>query len=218
MIKLLSWTTPNGRKISIALEEMGLAYEAIAVDITAGEQNTPEFRKINPNGKIPAIIMPDGRTVMESGAILFFLGENANQFMPQRGTSAYWQMMEWLMWQASGQGPMLGQAHHFLHYNKGKSDYAEERYHAEAIRLYGVLNERLLGRQHILGTMSIVDFAIWPWISRFEWHEVDLNDFPNVREYYVRLADRPAFQRGYAEPIDVGPIPMPAAPKPLRLE
>lgn len=209
MIKLLTWTTPNGRKISIALEEMGLAYEAIAVDIGAGEQNSADFLKINPHGKIPALIMPDGRVVTESGAILLFLAENAGQFMPQRGTTAYWEMIQWLMWQMSDQGPMLGQAHHFLHYNKGKSDYADKRYHDAALRTYGLLNNRLEGRSHILGPMTIVDFAIWPWLARFEWHQVPINDFPNVREYYLRLAERPGFQAGYQQPDNVGPIPMP---------
>ena len=209
MIKLYSWTTPNGRKISIALEEMGLAYEAFAIDISKGETRTPDFLAMNPNGKIPAVVMPDGTVVNESGAILMYLAEHTGKFAPKYNTPAYWEMLEWMMWQMSGQGPMLGQAHQFLHYNPGKAPYAEEKYHTEALRLYGVLNDRLAGQQTILDELSIVDFAVWPWVSRFEWHQVPINDFPNVREYYVRLADREGFQKGYAQPLDAGPIPMP---------
>ncbi|MEO0343975.1 MAG: glutathione S-transferase family protein [Pseudomonadota bacterium] len=209
MIKLFTWTTPNGRKISIALEEMGLSYEAIAIDIGAGDQNTPEFRAMNPNGKIPAIVMPDGTIVNESGAILMYLAEHTGKFAPKYNTPAYWEMLEWMMWQMAGLGPMLGQAHQFLKYNPGKAPFAEDRYQKEALRLYEVLNDRLAGRQTILDELSIVDFAVWPWVSRFEWHQVPINEFSNVREYYLRLADREGFQKGYVQPMDVGHIPMP---------
>ena len=208
-MKLYSWTTPNGRKVSIALEEMGIPFETIPIDITKDDQHKPEFLAINPNHKIPALV--DGDVIVnESGAILLYLAKKTGKFAPEYGTSEYWTMMEWLMWQMSGFGPMLGQAHHFLHYNPGKSDYAEARYQKEALRLYGVLNAHLSKSSFILNELSIADFAIWPWASRFEFQRVDLNDFPAVRDWYVKLAERPAFQRGYALPLDVGPIPFPA--------
>jgi len=207
-VKLYTWTTPNGRKVSIALEEMGIPYEAIAIDITKGDQHKPEFLAINPNNKIPALV--DGDVIVnESGAILLYLADKTGKFAPRQGTPAYWTMVEWVMWQMSGFGPMLGQAHHFLHYNQGKSEYSEKRYHDEASRLYGVLNARLSQSPFMLEELSIVDFATWPWASRFDYHKIDLNDFPAVREWYLRLAERPGFQRGYAQPLDVGPIPLP---------
>ncbi|HCI06709.1 MAG TPA: glutathione S-transferase, partial [Sulfitobacter sp.] len=121
----------------------------------------------------------------------------------------YWQMMQWLMWQMGGFGPMIGQAHHFLKYNKGKSEYSEQRYHTETLRLYGVLDRHLATSPYIISTLSIADFATWPWVSRFEYHQVDLNDFPNVKRWYLELAARPAFARGYAQPKDAGQIPLP---------
>ncbi len=208
MIKLYSWTTPNGRKVSIALEEMGLPYEAIAIDITKGDQLKADFLAISPNNKIPAIVDGD-RALFESGAILLYLAEKTGKFTPEKGSDAYWDMMQWLMWQMGGFGPMVGQAHHFLHYNPGKLPYAEKRYHDETLRLYRVLDQRLAGRACIADDLSIADFATWPWASRFDYHKVDLNAFPNVRRWYCDLAARPAFQRGYAQPLDVGPIPMP---------
>ncbi|MBM7069261.1 glutathione S-transferase family protein [Actibacterium sp. 188UL27-1] len=209
MLQLYTWTTPNGRKISIALEEMGLPYAAHAVDITKGDQHTPKFLKINANHKIPSLVDEGGTIINESGAILLYLAQRSRQFMPDYGTPAYWQMMEWLMWQMAGFGPMLGQAHHFLHYNAGKSDYAETRYHTETRRLYGVLEGHLRNSPYMIDMLSIADFAVWPWVSRFEYHRIDLTEFPAVRAWYEALAARPAFARGYAQPVDVGPIPMP---------
>lgn len=208
MIKLYTAPTPNGRKISIALEEMGLAYEAILVNIGKDEQFAPEFLKISPNNKIPAITDGDF-SLFESGAILIYLARKSGKLLPPEGTGEYWRVMEWLMWQMGGLGPMLGQAHHFLKYNQGKSDYAETRYHTEAKRLYGVLDKHLEGRAFIVDEMTIADIAIWPWASRYEWHQINLNDFPNVKRWYVALAQRPAFQRGYSVPIDAGPVPLP---------
>lgn len=208
MIKLYTAPTPNGRKISIALEEMDLAYEAILVNIGKDEQFAPEFLKISPNNKIPAIT--DGEfSLFESGAILIYLARKSGTLLPPEGTDDYWRVMEWLMWQMGGFGPMLGQAHHFLKYNQGKSDYSEERYHTEAKRLYGVLDKHLEGRAFIVGELTIADIAIWPWASRYEWHRINLNDFPNVKRWYVALAARPAFQRGYAQPVDASPVPLP---------
>lgn len=208
MIELYSWTTPNGRKVSIALEEMELPYESISVDIGNDDQFAPDFLKISPNNKIPAI--KDGETALfESGAILMYLAEKSGKFMPEYGSDQYWQMMQWLMWQMGGLGPMAGQSHHFLKYNPGKSEYAEQRFHTETKRLYGVLDKHLQTSAYIIDTLSIADFAIWPWVSRFEWHQIDLNAFPAVKRWYLELADRPAFQRGYQQPKDAGPIPMP---------
>jgi len=208
MIKLYTFPTPNGRKISIALEELGLAYEAVPIDITKGAQFEPGFLKISPNGKIPAIADGDF-ALFESGAILLYLARKAGNLLPPEGTDAYWRVMEWLMWQMGGLGPMLGQAHHFLKHNPGLSDYAEKRYHKEAKRLYGVLDKQLEAHPFVAGDYSVADIAIWPWVSRFDFHQVDLNAFPAVKRWYVQLAERPTFQRGYAQPIEVNPVPLP---------
>lgn len=208
MIKLYTAPTPNGRKISIALEEMELDYEPILVNISADEQFEPDFLKISPNNKIPAITDGD-QSIFESGAILIYLARKAGKFLPPEGTSEYWRVMEWLMWQMGGFGPMLGQAHHFLRGNEGKAPYAEERYKNEATRLYGVLDRHLEHCEFIINELSIADFAIWPWASRFEWHQVDMNAFPSVKRWYLELAGRQAFERGYKVPFDMGDIPTP---------
>ncbi len=206
MYDLYTWTTPNGRKVSILLEELGVDYAAHPIDIGADDQFKPEFLKISPNNKIPAIVeRATGRSLMESGAILLWLAETHGGFMGEER----WETVEWLMWQMGGVGPFLGQAHHFLKYNKGKAPYAETRYHTEALRLYGVLDRRLEGRDYIAGSYSVADIATWPWISRFEWQEVDLNEFPRVKEWYLRIAERPAVQKGYHVPKHVNEIPMP---------
>ena len=208
MIDLYTWSTPNGRKVSILLEELGVPYEVHAIDIGKDDQFAPEFLAISPNNKIPAIVDRDtGQSLMESGAILLYLAQKHARFLPEG--PAYWEAMEWLMWQMGGFGPMLGQAHHFLRFNKGVSDYAETRYGSEAARLYGVLENRLKGRDFVVGDYSIADMAIWPWASRFEWQNIDLGEFPNVRDWYVRIAERDAVQKGYAVPKDMGPIPLP---------
>ncbi|RMF34294.1 MAG: glutathione S-transferase family protein [Alphaproteobacteria bacterium] len=212
MIDLYTWTTPNGRKVSIMLEELGVDYVAHPIDITKGEQFAPDFLKIAPNNRIPAITdSQTGQTLMESGAILLYLADRYDRFACKG--SEYWRMMEWLMWQMGGLGPMLGQIHHFVKYNRGKAPYAEERYTKEGHRLYGVLDRRLQGRDYIVGEgrgeYTITDMACWPWISRFEWQEIDLNDYPNVRDWYLHIAERPAVQRGYKVPKDVGDVPLP---------
>lgn len=207
MIDLYTWTTPNGRKVSILLEELGLDYTAHAVDIGTGAQMAPDFLKISPNNKIPAIVdHATGMSLMESGAIMIYLAERHGRFVPTGG-AARAKVIEWLMWQMGGLGPMAGQGHHFLKYNKGKSAYAEERYSAEVQRLYGVLDRQLEGQNHVAGDYSIADMAIWPWVSRHEWHEVELRDFPNVRSWYRRLLEREAVQRGYHVPKHMGEIP-----------
>jgi len=209
MIDLYTWTTPNGRKVSIALEELGLPYTAHAVDIGKDEQFKPDFLKIAPNNRIPAIVDRDtGIALMESGAILIYLADRTGRLMPKEGEARY-RVIEWLMWQMGGLGPMAGQAHHFLRARKGVSEYAEERYVNEAKRLYGVLDRRLDGRDFIADEYSIADIASWPWVSRYEWHNVDINDFPNVRRWYLSIAKRPAVQRGYHVPKPAGDIPVP---------
>ena len=209
MIDLYTWTTPNGRKVSILLEELGVDYTAHPIDISKDEQFAPDFLKIAPNNRIPAIVDHDtGVQMMETGAIMLYLADKYGKFMPT-GEKDRWAAIEWLMWQMGGLGPMLGQVHHFVKYNEGTSAYAEERYSKEAHRLYGVLDRRLEGQAYIVGDYSITDMACWPWISRFEWQEIDLNDYPNVRDWYVRIAERPAVQRGYQVPKYVTDVPMP---------
>lgn len=210
MIDLYTWTTPNGRKISILLEELGLRYRAIAVDISSGEQFAPDFLRISPNNKIPAIVDHDNNiALMESGAILIYLAEKAGGLIPA-SVERRFRTLEWLNWQVGGFGPMLGQAHHFLKYNPGVSTYAEERFEAEARRLYSVLDRRLEGREFVADEYSIADIAIWPWVSRFEWQRIDLNAYPNVLRWYLAIAARPAVQSGYHVPAHVNDIPVPA--------
>lgn len=206
MIDLYTWPTPNGRKVSIALEEFGLDYRAHPVNILNGEQHNPDFLRISPNNKIPAILDHDsGRAMMESGAILLYLACTHDRF---RGDD-HWRTLEWLMLQMGGVGPMLGQAHHFLHFNRGKAPYAEQRYAAEAKRLYGVLNAHLADHEHLSGSYSIADMATWPWISRYQWQGIDWADYPHLKRWYLAIADRPAVQRGFDVPMKVGDIPRP---------
>ena len=209
MIDLYTWTTPNGRKASIMLEEIGLAYTVHAIDISKDEQFAPEFLKVAPNNRIPAIVDRDSNlALMEFGAILLYLADKTGKLLPKSGEGRY-RTIEWLMWQMGGPGPMLGQVHHFVKYNAGKAPYAEERYLKEAARLYGVLDLRLEGRQFVADDYSISDIAIWTWISRSEWQQMDLKKYPNVKRWYTTIAARPAVQRGYKQPKDVGDVPMP---------
>jgi GST-like protein len=209
VIDLYTWTTPNGRKASIMLEEVGIPYEAHAVDIGKDEQFKPEFLKISPNNRIPAIVDRDNDfSVFESGAILLYLAEKAGKLLPTDKLKRY-RVIEWLMWQMGGIGPMLGQTHHFVKYNKGKAPYAEERYLKETHRLYGVLDKQLKDNEYMAGEYSVADITTWPWISRYEWQTVDLNQYPNVKRWYVAIAKRPAVQKGYDVPKKVQDIPMP---------
>ena len=207
MITLYTAGTPNGRKVSIALEELELPYDVVPIDIAKGDQFAPEFLKISPSNKIPAIVDGDV-ALMQSGAILLYLAAKAGRLAPACDTPVYHNVMQWLMWQMSEFGPMLGQAHHFLKFNRGISDYAEERYFKEAQRLYGVLNTQLADRDYVADEFSIADIAIFPWAARFEFQTIDLNDYPNVLDWYRRLSDRPAFVRGYAIPKEES-IPAP---------
>ncbi|MFN3825071.1 MAG: glutathione S-transferase family protein [Pseudorhodobacter sp.] len=212
MIDLYTWTTPNGRKVSILLEELGLPYTVHPIDIGKGAQFAPDFLRHAPNNRIPAIHDHDtGQSLMESGAILLYLADKTGRFRCEG--AEYWRMLEWLMWQMGGLGPMLGQVHHFVKFNPGKSPYAEDRYGTEAARLYRVLNDRLAGRDYVAGAgrgdYSVADMVIWPWVARFEWQGIDLNTFPEVCRWYLSIAARPAVQRGYAVPQDAGAIPLP---------
>ncbi|MDA8811967.1 glutathione S-transferase N-terminal domain-containing protein [Amylibacter sp.] len=210
MIDLYTWTTPNGRKVSILLEELGVPYEVHSIDLSKDEQFSKEFSKISPNNKIPAIVDREtGVEMMETGAIMLYLSNKYGKF--QCEGAEYWQMVEWLMWQMAGFGPMLGQVHHFVKYNKGKSEYSEKRYYNEAKRLYNVLEKQLEGRDFIAGegkgSYSIADMSCWPWVSRFEWQEIDLNLYPNIKDWYIQISNRPAVQKGYSIPKFVTEIP-----------
>ncbi|MBI1385776.1 MAG: glutathione S-transferase [Rhizobiales bacterium] len=209
MIDFYTWSTPNGRKVSIMLEETGMPYEVHPIDINKDEQFQPHFLAISPNNRIPAIVDREtGVGLFESGAILAYLAERSGQLWPTDLAGRY-RVLQWLMWQMGGFGPMLGQAHHFLHFNPGSSAYAEERFSKETRRLYGVLDRQLARSEFIAGDYSIADIAAWPWAARFEWQRIDLAEFPNVRRWYLAIAGRPAVQRGYHVPVAQSSIPMP---------
>ncbi|HKA99601.1 MAG TPA: glutathione S-transferase N-terminal domain-containing protein [Methyloceanibacter sp.] len=209
MIELYTWSTPNGLKVSIMLEEVGLPYRVHPIDLGKDEQFQPAFLKISPNNKIPAIVDTDnGLHLMESGAILLYLAEKTGQLWPQE-FPAKWRVVEWLMWQMGGPGPFLGQVHHFVKFNPGKAPYAEERYTKEARRLWRVLDRRLREVAYVAGEYSIADIAIWPWIARFGWQPVDFTDHPNVKRWYLAIAERPAVIRGYDVLKQGRAIPLP---------
>lgn len=209
MIDLYTWATPNGRKISIALEELGLPYRVYKIDISKGDQHTPEFTKVSPNQKIPAIV--DGETgisLMESGAILMYLADKAGKLIPS-DPECYWRVVQWLMWQKAGFGPMLGQALHYIKFNPGKSAYSEERFGKEAQRLYSVLDRQLEGNAYIAcDAYTIADIAIWPWVARHTFQGIDLGDYPHVLAWYLGIAGRPAVKAGWAVPLPEE-VPMP---------
>ena len=203
MIELHTWNTPNGRKVSVALEEMGLPYSVHRIDITKGEQHEPAFLAISPNNRIPAIVDPDGPggapiSLFESGAILLYLAEKTGRFLPT-DLRERMPVLEWLMWQMGGFGPMLGQAHHFLGL-KDPADqrYGLERYLAETRRLYGVLDRRLAAVEFVGGALSVADFAVLGWAWRHERHRIDLAEFPQVRRWHEALMARPGVRRGFA--------------------
>jgi GST-like protein len=207
-IDLYYWPTPNGWKISIALEELELPYKVIPVDIGAGEQFEPAFLALNPNNKIPVIVDPDGPdgapiTLFDSGAILVYLAEKTGQLMPSEVRARY-TTLQWLMFQVSGVGPMLGQAHHFRIYAPETIEYAVERYTQEAARMYRVLDRRLGDAEYLGGAYSIADIATFPWISRHERQGQDLADYPNLNRWYQAIAARPAVKRGLAVLDDRG--------------
>jgi len=204
MIELYTWSTPNGRKVSIMLEEIGLPYNVHAINIGKNDQFTPEFVAINPNSKIPAIVDPDGPdgkpvSLMESGAILIYLAEKNGKLMPAAPRERY-AALQWLMFQMGGVGPMFGQVHHFLRAAKEPVPYAIERYTKETQRLYGVLDARLKTERYLAGEYSIADVATYPWVARYEWHKTRLEDFPNVKRWFDEISERPAVQKGMAVP------------------
>lgn len=205
MIDLYTWTTPNGRKVSIMLEELGLAYTVHPINIGKNEQFAPAFLKISPNNRIPAIVDSDGPggqaySLFESGAILWYLAEKTNKFLPQDRAKRF-DALQWLMWQMGGFGPMLGQAHHFLRAAPEPVPYGIKRYTDEAKRLYGVLDRRLAEASFAGGAdYTVADMAIYPWAARHEWHQVRLEDFPNVKRWYDSVGARPAVKKGMAVP------------------
>ncbi len=204
-LDLYTWTTPNGRKLSIALEELELPYRVHPINIGKGEQHTPEFLAISPNNKIPALVDPEGPggepiALFESGAILLYLAEKTGRLMPTEPVARL-AALQWLMWQMGGFGPMLGQAHHFRRFAQEKIPYAIDRYTSETRRLYGVLDKRLAEAEFLAGEeYSMADIATFPWAARHEWHGIELADFPQVKRWYDQLAARPAVERGMAVP------------------
>jgi GST-like protein len=202
MIELFYWTTPNGHKITIFLEESGAPYKIIPVNIAKGEQFTEDFLKIAPNNRIPAIVDTapvDGGaplSIFESGAILEYLAEKEGKFLPAAPRAKY-EVLQWLYWQMAGLGPMAGQNHHFVTYAPEKIPYAMERYIKETNRLYGVLNKRLADREFIAGDYSIADMACYPWIVPYERQQQNLNDFPHLKRWFETIAARPAVVRAY---------------------
>jgi GSH-dependent disulfide-bond oxidoreductase len=204
MIELYTWSTPNGRKASIMLEEVGLPYSVHPVNIGKDEQFRPEFLALSPNNKIPAIVDPDGPggrrfSLFESGAILIYLGEKTGRFIPKDPATRYI-ALQWLMFQMGGLGPMLGQTHHFLRAAPEPVPYAIKRYKDETRRLYGVLDKRLGEAEYLAGEYSIADIASYPWVARYEWHQIDLVDFPNVKRWFDVIGARPAVERGMKVP------------------
>lgn len=199
MIDLYYWGTPNGHKITIALEEMALDYRIFPINILENDQFQSDFLKISPNNKIPAIIDQDGPrgeaiSVFESGAILQYLGRKTGLFYPKDEQKRV-EVEQWLMWQMGGLGPMLGQNHHFGKFAKEKIPYAIERYTIETKRLYTVLNQQLIGQEYVAGEYSIADIAIFPWLLRYEWQNISIDDYPNVKSYIERLSARSAVQK-----------------------
>ena len=202
MIDLYYWGTPNGRKISIALEEMGLDYTIYPINIMENDQFQADFLRISPNNKIPAIVDQDGPnnqpiSIFESGAILQYLGRKTGMFYPKDEQSRV-EVEQWLMWQMGGFGPMLGQNHHFSRYAPERIAYATERYVNETKRLYAVLNQQLIGQDYVAGEYSIADMAIFPWIITHDWQQIQLEDYPQVKAYFERIQARPAVQRALA--------------------
>jgi GST-like protein len=206
-ITLSTWNTPNGRKISVALEEMGLPYTVRAINISQGQQHQPEFLRISPNNKIPAIVDSDGPggeplSVFESGAILLYLGEKTGQFLP-RGLRDRVPVLEWLMWQMGGFGPMPGQVHHFAALpDEAERRYGLKRFSDETRRLYGVLDRRLAQSEFVAGALSVADFAVLGWAWRHERHKVNLDDFGHVKRWYETMMARPAVRRGFEVKLD----------------
>jgi len=204
LIDLYTWSTPNGRKVSIMLEELGLPYTVQAIDIGKGDQFQPEIVAVSPNSKIPAIVDHEGPegapySLFESGAILLYLAEKTGRLLPTQTTGRF-DVMQWLMFQMGGVGPMFGQTHHFLRAAPEPVPYAIARYSKETRRLYAVLDQRLAGRDWLADDYSVADIATYPWVARHDWHKVELADFPNVKRWFDAIGERPAVQRGMKVP------------------
>jgi len=203
MIQLYTWGTPNGKKVSIMLEEVGLPYEVHPINLQKGEQKTPEYLAVNPNNKIPSIIDTDGPSgrpfkLIESGAILMYLAEKTNKLWPQDMRQRY-EVIQWLMFQMGGVGPMFGQANFFFRLAE-KVPYAIDRYHNEALRLYRVLDKELGQREYLAGEYSLADVATYPWVWRHEMHHVKLEEFVHVKRWFDAISARPAVKRGMEIP------------------
>ena len=195
MIKLYTSPTPNGRKISILLEELNAEYETILVDLSKKEQFKKEFSKLSPTNKIPVIVdTENGQRIFESGAILIYLAQKYNKFLDNE---SYWEIMQWLILQVAYVGPMLGQAHQYLFYHRGKSKFAEEKTKGYVEHVYSILEKQLIDKEYIVKDYSIADIAIWPWVDRCERHEVKLEDYPNIKRWHDKISIRPAVIKGY---------------------
>ena len=195
MIKLYTSPTPNGRKISILLEELNAEYETILVDLSKKEQFKKEFSKLSPTNKIPVIVdTENNQRIFESGAILIYLAQKYNKFLDNEN---YWEIMQWLILQVAYVGPMLGQAHQYLFYHRGKSKFAEEKTKGYVEHVYSILEKQLMDKEYIVNNYSIADIAIWPWVDRCERHEVKLEDYPNIKRWYDKISIRPAVIKGY---------------------
>jgi GST-like protein len=199
LIDAYIWPTGNGKKITIMLEECGLEYRAIPVNINKGDQFKPEFEALSPNNKMPAIVDHDGPggpvRLFESGAILQYLGEKTGKLLPT-DTHGKYQVLQWVYWQIGGLGPMAGQAHHFLRYAPEKIEYPMRRFREEVARLYTVMDKQLAKHDYLAGEYSIADIACWPWVFRYDWQGQDLNDFPHVKRWFETVGARPAVKKG----------------------
>ena len=195
MIDLYYFPTPNGRKISILLEEIGVSYKVIMVDLTKGEQFSKEFTSISPSNKIPAIVdRENNQFIFESSAIMLYLAKKFNKFLPKK---YYWEIHQWLMFQTSQVGPLLGQAHQFLYFFPGKSKFAEKKYMDYCKRIYETLERRLENNEYLVNEYSIADIATWPWIARHERHQININNYVNILRWYKDISRRPAVIAGY---------------------
>ena len=195
MIKFYTSPTPNGRKISILLEELNAEYETILIDLGKKEQFKKEFSKLSPTNKIPVIVdTENNQRIFESGAILIYLAQKYNKFLDNEN---YWEIMQWLILQVAYVGPMLGQAHQYLFYHRGKSKFAEEKTKGYVEHVYSILEKQLIDKEYIVKDYSIADIAIWPWVDRCERHEINLEDYPNIKRWYDKISIRPAVIKGY---------------------
>jgi GSH-dependent disulfide-bond oxidoreductase len=206
VIDLYFWPTGNGKKITIMLEEIGLRYRIIPVNINKGDQFTPAYVAISPNSKMPAIVDPAAPggplVIFESGAILQYLGEKSGKLLPHELHDRY-RVLQWVYWQVGGLGPIAGQAHHFLKYAPQKVEYAMHRFRSETARLYGVMDRQLGQQEYLAGDYSIADIAAWPWVYRYDWQEQNLDDFPNVKRWFQAVGERPAVRRGASAGADL---------------